>query len=218
MTRIKTVRDRAEHPVLFLIHPKDNEGKSVVFGYSDKLYDTDEAGRILNQLRRAENKARGRGHAIGRGRPQTEPLPTPHIAKPKVVKSASLSEFSYIPLPSNKAQQLEAVKQAGLKPGQVKFDRDERNAFAKKSGAYMGEVLPPGGDGVVESYKYPILKASGLAQAKLREPPAPIFSDSGAYIGEGLKKKLGKRKGKGSEVGWEGEARESRYNGVPYPG
>jgi hypothetical protein len=118
---------------------------------------------------------------------------------------------------SEYTEQMDSLHRAGLT--NVKYDRDERNVFAKKSGAYLGEPLPKGGDGVAEteSFKYPILKEGGrkFTKAKLREAPAPVFggSASTATFGDGLKARLG-----GRETGFANEGRESVYNGTPYAG
>jgi hypothetical protein len=119
---------------------------------------------------------------------------------------------------SEYTEQLDSLRRAGIP--NAKYDRDERNVFANKSGAYLGEPLPKGGDAVEEpeSYKYPLLKEGGrkFTKAKLREAPAPVFGGnaSTATFGDGLKARLSGR----NEVGFADEGKENVYNGFPYAG
>ena len=121
--------------------------------------------------------------------------------------------FTFLPLPSDRATQLESAHRQGLNLDQVKYSRDERNVFAKKSGAYMGEELPEGGENVITYNKYPTLKASGMAKAMRRETKEPTFA--GGYTPSSLKKKLGAGQ---NYTGFRDEGKLGVYNGQPKSG
>jgi hypothetical protein len=96
-----------------------------------------------------------------------------------------------------------------MKVRDVKYSHDERNDFARNSGAYMGEALPEGGDNVEMPSRYPILKASGMAKAKMRGTAEPMFA--GGYTPSTLKKKLGGQR----MTGFPAQGRLGVYNGQP---
>jgi hypothetical protein len=128
-------------------------------------------------------------------------------------------DFTPLALPATQTQQLDSLHRAGL--SNVRFSHDVRNTFAKKSGAYLGEPLPKGGEGIeiVETSKYPTLEAENkggrnLLRARLRAAPEPTFSGSETY-GDGLKRRLD---GKGRETGFPSQGKLNVYNGVPYSG
>ena len=143
----------------------------------------------------------GQYHGRGESRQRQQVVPAPDASR----------RFSRIALPSEKEEQLDALRSQGLDANDVKFSRDQRNVYARKSGAYMGEQLPAGGDNV-ETYKYPQLKSGGaFSKAKMRCAPEPTFE--GGLTPSALKQKLGGQ----SYVGFRGEAKSGRYNGTPDP-
>jgi hypothetical protein len=144
--------------------------------------------------------------AEGRFRQPREARPVQRDTRPATQGERA---FSHIPLPSEKAEQLDTLHSRGLKLRDVKYSHDERNDFARKSGAYMGEELPEGGDNVEMPSKYPILKASGMAKAMRRDTAEPTFA--GGYTPSTLKKKLGGQR----MTGFPAQGKLGVYNGQP---
>jgi hypothetical protein len=174
------------------------EGSKNLKTYTKKALDERlaEVGELLGQ-----GRARG-----GASRPSQRPRPSRNSVFTRPGESSEYTE------------QMDSLRQAGLR--NIAYSRDERNVFAKKSGAYLGEPLPKGGDAVEEpeSYKYPVLKEGGrkFTKAKLREAPAPVFGGnaSTATFGDGLKARLNG----GIPVGFPDQSKSNIYNGVPYAG
>ena len=168
-----------------------------------KTYPKKQLAERLAELGVAQGQGRARG---GASRPAQRPRPT------------SNSVFTRPGESSEHTEQMDSLRQAGLR--NIAYSRDERNVFAKKSGAYLGERLPQGGDAVnePESFKYPVLKEGGrkFTKAKLREAPAPVFGGnaSTATFGDGLKARLNG----GLDVGFPDQSKSNIYNGVPASG
>ena len=87
-------------------------------------------------------------------------------------------EFNVPATSAVEQEQQEALRQAGL--NNVFYTRDGRQTFGYRSGAYLGEELPPSGprDPVLETKRqFNEMKETPMGEAKMREAPNPRFND-----------------------------------------
>jgi len=221
---VKTERETHEEPVYVAFRNPDSRFDAprwAILGLpvmdADGTYQYGAAPKFLGEANALRALAAVEAHPIehqiyiAEGRARQFVPPRPAKLRQRDTRAATNGErtFTDLPLPAEKAQQLETVQSRGMKVRDVKYSHDERNDFARNSGAYMGEALPEGGDNVEMPSRYPILKASGMAKAMMRGTAEPMFA--GGYTPSTLKKKLGGQR----MTGFPAQGRLGVYNGQP---